>query len=228
MQRFLDLRGKENAKDFTNRLKQWIYTCRSLWIAGRCDSALFGVVDDTKTTKFTGCACAVHCNSLPVVVVLTFPFFLGIKLNKPYFVYSFFFLSLRLKLVPSVFLRERDMRGLSVMFQMPHLYPPSNALPAYSSAELEQLQKRTMRIIFPFVPYSDALHQANLETLSRRRQSITTKLFDSITCNSDHKLHELLPPRNNCESNLRRKRNFNVPLAKTKRLKNTFIYSNCN
>ena len=103
-----------------------------------------------------------------------------------------------------------------------------NALPAYLSAELEQLQKRAMRIIFPFVPYSDALHEANLETLSRRRRSITTKLFDSITCNSDHKLHELLPPRNNCESNLRRKRNFNVPLAKTKRLKNTFIYSNCN
>ena len=71
--------------------------------------------------------------------------------------------------------------------------------------KLEQLQKRAVRIIFPFVPYSDALHQANLETLSRRRQSITTKLFDStITCNSDHKLHELLPPRNNCESNLRR------------------------
>ena len=81
-----------------------------------------------------------------------------------------------------------------------------NVLPAYLSAELEQLQKRTMRIIFfPFVPYSDALHQATLETLSRRRQSITTKLFDStITCNSDHNLHELLPPRKNCESNLRR------------------------
>ena len=62
-----------------------------------------------------------------------------------------------------------------------------NALPAYLSAELEQLQKGAMRIIFLFVPYSDALHQANLETLSRRRQSITTKLFDSITCNSDHK-----------------------------------------
>ena len=73
------------------------------------------------------------------------------------------------------------------------------------------------------IPYSDALHQANLETFSRRRQSITTKLFDSITCNSDHKLHELLPPRNNCESNLRRKRNFNVPLAKTKRLR-THLY----
>ena len=94
-----------------------------------------------------------------------------------------------------------------------------NVLPAYLSAELEQLQKRAMRIIFPFVPYSDTLPQANMETLSQHRQSITTKPFASITCNSNHKLHELLPPRNNCESNLRRKRNFNVPLAKTKRLK---------
>ena len=102
-----------------------------------------------------------------------------------------------------------------------------NALPAYLSVELEQLQKRAMRIIFPFVPYNDALNQANLETLSQRRQSITTKLFDSITCNSDHKLYKLLPPQNNCELNLRRKRKFNVPLAKTKRLMNTFIYSNC-
>ena len=34
-----------------------------------------------------------------------------------------------------------------------------------------ELQKRAMRIIFPFILYSDALHQANLETLSRRRQS---------------------------------------------------------
>ena len=54
-------------------------TSGSLWIAGRRYSALFGVVDDTTTTKFTGRACAVHCNLLPVVVdkvvvvVLKFP-----------------------------------------------------------------------------------------------------------------------------------------------------------
>ena len=103
-----------------------------------------------------------------------------------------------------------------------------NTLPAYLSAELEQLQKRPMQIIFPFVPYSDALHQASLEMLPIRRQSITTKLFDSITCSLGHKLHELLPPHTNCESHLRQKRNCNVPLAKTKRLKNTFVYGNCN
>ena len=50
-----------------------------MWIAGRRDSTLFGVVDDTTTTKFTGRPYAVHCQSLPVVVdkvvvvVLKFP-----------------------------------------------------------------------------------------------------------------------------------------------------------
>ena len=47
-------------KDFKNGLKQWN--------AGRRDSTLFGVVDETTTTKFTGRACAGRCNLLPVVV----------------------------------------------------------------------------------------------------------------------------------------------------------------
>ena len=51
-----------------NRLKTGRYTCRSLWIAGRRDSTVFGVVDDTTTTKFANRACAVHGISLPVVV----------------------------------------------------------------------------------------------------------------------------------------------------------------
>ena len=34
----------------------------------RCDSTLFGDVDETTTTKFIGCACALFRNSLPVVV----------------------------------------------------------------------------------------------------------------------------------------------------------------
>ena len=61
------------------RLLSWAYTCRSLWIARRRDSPMFGVVDDTTTTKSTCRACAVHCNSHPVVVdkvivvVLKFP-----------------------------------------------------------------------------------------------------------------------------------------------------------
>ena len=101
-------------------------------------------------------------------------------------------------------------------------------LPAYLSAELEQLQKRAMRIIFPFTSYRDALQQARLETLSARRELITSKLFESISSNENHRLYKLLPSRNKCHFNLRHKRNFNIPMAKTKRLMNTFIYSNCN
>ena len=50
-----------------------------MWIAGRRDSTVFGVVDDTTTTKFANRACVVHGISLPVVVdrvvvvVLKFP-----------------------------------------------------------------------------------------------------------------------------------------------------------
>ena len=56
-----------------------------------------------------------------------------------------------------------------------------NALPTYLSAELEQLQKRAMRIFFPSVSYSDALHKANLDTLPRRIKSITNKLLSLVT-----------------------------------------------
>ena len=67
----------KNTKTLKSRLKTGSYTCRSLWIAGRRDSTVFGVVDDTTTTKFANRACAVHGISLPIViVVLKFPIFL--------------------------------------------------------------------------------------------------------------------------------------------------------
>ena len=56
----------------------------------------------------------------------------------------------------------------------------------------------------------------------------SSKLFESISSNENHRLYKLLPSRNKCHFNLRHKRNFNIPMAKTKRLMNTFIYSNCN
>ena len=66
-------------KALEKSLKNRELTCRSLLIAGRRESTVFGVVDDTTTTKFVNRACAVHGISLPVVVdkvvvvVLKFP-----------------------------------------------------------------------------------------------------------------------------------------------------------
>ena len=87
-----------------------------------------------------------------------------------------------------------------------------NTLPLYLSDELECLQKRAMRIIFPFVAYSDALIACNLDSLSDRRRIITTNLFEEMSNNNEHKLHKLLPKKNHCSKNLRSARKFHIPL----------------
>ena len=61
-----------------------------------------------------------------------------------------------------------------------------NSLPNYLSDELESLQKRAMRIIFPSLPYFEALELAKLETSYIRRQTQTTNLFQEISNNPQH------------------------------------------
>ena len=89
-----------------------------------------------------------------------------------------------------------------------------------------KLQKRAMRIIFPFMPYKEALATAGLPSMYERRETITAKLFNHVISNPDHKLHSLLPARNQPKYFLRNNRAYHLPGAKTNRLKNTFIYSN--
>ena len=102
-----------------------------------------------------------------------------------------------------------------------------NSLPNYLSDELESLQKRAMRIIFPSLPYFEALELAKLETSYIRRQTQTTNLFQEISNNPQHKLYRFLPRLNKCNFNLRSTRKFQVPVCKTNRLQNSFFYSNC-
>ena len=101
-----------------------------------------------------------------------------------------------------------------------------NGLPKYLSDDLERLQKRALRIIFPFASYSDALEVCGLPSLCDRREALTTKLFQEICCNTSHKLYHLLPELNESTVNLRNRRKFYVPVCKTNRLKASFIYSN--
>ena len=102
-----------------------------------------------------------------------------------------------------------------------------NSLPNYLSDELESLQKRAMRIIFPFVSYFEALELAKLETAYNRRQTQTTNLFQEISHNPEHKLYRFLPKLNKCNFKLRNTRKFHVPVCKTNRLQNSFFYTNC-
>lgn len=89
-----------------------------------------------------------------------------------------------------------------------------DSLPVYLSRELEAVQRRTMRIIFPCFPYDEALVKAGLVTLSGRRQALTDKLFKNILENKDSKLKNLLPPQNTKCYNLKKSRMLN-PVFKT-------------
>ena len=71
------------------------------------------------------------------------------------------------------------------------------ALPQYLSEDIERVQKRTLSIIRPKVPYSECLVRFGLTTLQERRVALCDKLFNSNTSCPGHKLSTLLPPNRN-------------------------------
>ena len=101
-----------------------------------------------------------------------------------------------------------------------------DGLPTYLSRDLESSQRRAMRIIYPTESYEDALLLSDLTSLFLRRQQITNKVFLNIMNDDAHKLHELLPAKNNISLNLRKKTKFINPRVKTNRYRNSFIISN--
>ena len=100
------------------------------------------------------------------------------------------------------------------------------SLTKYLCDEIERIQKRAMHIIYSDLSYADAIVKADLPSLVNRRDSLCSKLFDSIVNNNSHKLMNLLPPKaNSYSSRLRKKRCFQLPNLKTNRTRNSFIFS---
>ena len=87
------------------------------------------------------------------------------------------------------------------------------------------IQKRALRIIFPWVLYEEALSVAGLQKLSTRRQRHTDKLFYEIESNNSQRLHNLLPARISNHFSLRKKHKFNVNF-RTERHRKSFIVHN--
>ena len=103
-----------------------------------------------------------------------------------------------------------------------------SSLSAYLSDQIERVQKRVLRILFPEVSYSKALREdagAGLKTLFHRREELCSTLFKQIVeSDGQHKLAGLLPARNDNERyNFRNRRMFSIPRVKTKRFRNSFI-----
>ena len=100
-----------------------------------------------------------------------------------------------------------------------------HSLPNYISEDLERIQRRALRIIYPDQSYSVALETAGPWKLHERREKFPTNLFDEIVCNPNHRLHSLLPKRKSCKYALRCKSDFTLAICETERLKNTFIFN---
>jgi hypothetical protein len=93
---------------------------------------------------------------------------------------------------------------------------------ANQSDDLERVQRRSLRIIYPNLSYHDALFVSGLERLSVRRERITRVLFEDIQKPS-HVLHTLLTYKPNHNFNTRDSYLIRLPPAKTMRYSNSFL-----
>ena len=92
-------------------------------------------------------------------------------------------------------------------------------------------ESRGLIIIHPNLNYKEALKKAELKFLYDRRENLSTKLFNSIENDNNHKLHKLLPEDYTSTYNLRKTRNYKLPIIRTDRFKKSFLINqaiNCN
>ena len=88
--------------------------------------------------------------------------------------------------------------------------------------QLEYIQKRVIRIVFPSESYTDVIKVHKIPLLSERREELCQRFFKSIS-EPEHKLHKFLP--NKCHvTHLRKNRIFDLPKVKTNRLQISSIF----
>ena len=97
------------------------------------------------------------------------------------------------------------------------------SLAQYLSDEIESIQRRALRIIFPDLKYEDALVTAGVMSLFLRRKTICEKLFVQMSDETSDKLHSVVPPRHKTGYSLRNDNCLSIPKHRTSRFANSFI-----
>jgi len=94
------------------------------------------------------------------------------------------------------------------------------------SKDIERVQKRCLRIIFPQLSYSEALDKSGLNRLDTRREEITKQIFRQIK-SPTHPLHYLITPPKVSSSQmiLRPTYPYQIPKCKKTRYGKDFIHS---
>ena len=94
--------------------------------------------------------------------------------------------------------------------------------PMHLSDNIETIQKRCLRTIFPGHSYDEARSISNLPTIFERRTKLYQSYFRKMH-NADHKLNMLLPNQRNISYDLRTYNTLPVPLARTDRFRRSLI-----
>ena len=95
-------------------------------------------------------------------------------------------------------------------------------LPIYLSDNIEMIQKRAVRAIFPGMSYVDILNHIHLSTLKERRDYLCKKYVINMQARS-HKVNCLLPKKRLVDYNLRHGNMYPLTVTRTNRFKNSLI-----
>ena len=95
-------------------------------------------------------------------------------------------------------------------------------LPKYLSDNIEIIQKRYLKTIFPGYQYENILQMVNLPTLHRRRDELCWAYFAKMK-SRDHKLNALVPNGRSVPYALRLCNKLPIPRANTNRYTNSLI-----
>ena len=88
--------------------------------------------------------------------------------------------------------------------------------------DVEGIQRRAIRIIYPHLSYSQGLQELNLPTLFDRRQSLCRSFYKSNLA-STSKIEDLIPKPVSHKYNFRRARSLPLFKGRTKRFCNSFV-----
>ena len=87
---------------------------------------------------------------------------------------------------------------------------------------IENIQKRTLKIIYFDIPYEACIQEAQIELLKVRRARLSKDFFSQI-CQPNDKLHYMLNRRDASMCNLRNVSEYHCPIPKTEPYKGSFI-----
>ena len=99
-----------------------------------------------------------------------------------------------------------------------------HSLPKYLNDQIERIQRRALRIIFPDCCYDIAMVRAGVVSLFIRRETICIRSFERMCTDVSHKLHSLVPSNRDTEYSLRDGNDIlSIPRCRTNRYANSLI-----